>query len=152
MISKRSGGYWSVGITVTWSPQARTTNGQAFPGWKASLEFFDDGHADDDVAEGQVSTQGHLETRYFVTDVNIPSTPYRPGTTVNGLTAAIDVLLTDAERLGIDLMTWSDDRPFLYYRGDGEDPNHAPPQGWRETLNAEAARMGWRSYATTVDA
>lgn len=150
-IFKRSGGYWSAGITVIWSPRAKTVNGETHSGWKASLDFYDDGHAgDENAAAEQISTQGHLETRYFVTDADIPSTPHRPGGTASGLTTAIDVLLTDAERLGIDLMTWTDDRPFLYYRGDGEDPNFEPPQGWREALNREAGRMGWRSYATTM--
>lgn len=150
-IFKRSGGYWAAGITVTWSPRAMTTNGEAHSGWRASLDFYDDGHAgDDDAAAERISTQGHLVTRYFVTDVVTPRTSRRHEATISGLSAAIEALLTDAERLGIDFMTWTDDRPFLYYRGDGEDPNYEPPQGWRETLNREAGRMGWRSYAATT--
>ncbi|WP_275558466.1 hypothetical protein [Streptomyces sp. 5-6(2022)] len=131
MISK-SGCYWSTGITVAWSPRARTINGQAHPGWKASAE--------------KISTQGHLETRYFVTDTDIPSTPLRPGENLSGLTVAVDALITDAERLGIDFMSWSDQQPMLYYKGDGEDADYPAPEGWRDMLKAEAERIGWGTY------
>lgn len=145
MISK-SGHYWSTGITVTWSPRARTINGQAHPGWKASAAFLDDGFANDDVAAGKISTQGHLETRYFVTDTDIPSTHLRPGENLSGLTAAVDALITDAERLGIDFKIWSDQQPTLYYKGDGEDADYPAPEGWRDMLKVEAERIGWGTY------
>jgi hypothetical protein len=58
------------------------------------------------------------------------------------------VLRADAERLGIQ---WRD--PTVYYKGDGEDPEYPPPDGWRELLAAQAARLGWYSiYAGPVPA
>jgi hypothetical protein len=138
MISKTGGRYWSTGITVTWLPRAHTIDGEPFPGWNASLEFFDDGFMDDRVEQGEASTQGTLGTRYYVRDSK----------TVSGLTLAVDNLITDAERLGIEFR-WAEGKlPVLYYKGDGEDSNYAPPEGWRETLRAEAERLGWSTYAT----
>lgn len=128
MISK-SGRYWSTGITVA------QTNSR----WTASLEYCDDGFGDDDPDAGLVSTEGKLHTRYGVRD----------GDTRSGLTAAVDALVADAKRLGIDFIATSGtDAPFLYYKGDGEYEDFPPPDGWRETLAAEAQRIGFVSYNT----
>lgn len=136
MISK-SGRYWATGITVTFAPLAERINGEPYGGWHASLDYRDDGFVDNDPEIGQVSTEGTLVTRYPVRDSKVRS----------GLSIAIDTLIADAGRLGIDFITVGDTpAPFLYYRGDGEDPNHPSPDGWRDMLRAEADRIGWATY------
>lgn len=137
MISK-TGRYWSTGITVVWSERAHTINGVPHGGWRASLDFCDDGFVTNRTDDGHVSTEGALHTRYFIRDDGGE----------NGLTVAINSLIEDAARLDIDFQSWDAEAPMLYYKGDGEDPNSVPPPGWRETLRAEAERIGWRTYTT----
>jgi hypothetical protein len=131
MIQNTRTAYWSVGITVQWRERSGSNNGQPHGGWGASLEFLDDGFCNDDADTGRVSTQGTLNTRYFVAD----------GERASGLSAAVDALIADAQRLGIEFTNRS-----LYYKGDGEDPEFPPPDGWEAQLVAEAARIGWSSY------
>jgi hypothetical protein len=128
-------GYWSTGISVWYA-----YSGQGRHGWAAKVEYYDDGFCSDDADTGQVSTEGTLRTegelgtRYAV----------QQGEAADALTVVIDVIKADAERLGI---RWGVDRavpPSLYYRGDGEDENYPPPDGWRETLAAQSERIGWR--------
>lgn len=128
MISK-SGRYWSTGITVT-----------EYTGrWTASLDYCDDGLANDDADAGLVSTQGSPSTRYGVRD----------GDKRSGLSAAMDALIADAKKLGIEFIaTSATEAPFLYYKGDGEYEDFPPPDGWRALLAAEAERVGFMSYAT----
>lgn len=146
MILLKSTGYWSIGIQLTWTSRASYRNGTYRPGWQASLDFLDDGFCDDDANTGVISTQGSLQTRYFVADGAQPSGPEDSiARGASGLTAAISALLADATHMGI---TFND--PFLYYRGDGEDEDYPPPDGWEELLAAEAERIGWRTpYKTT---
>lgn len=68
----------------------------------------------------------------------------RDGSTANGLTVAVDTLLADAGRLGIELIGDPIHGPQLYYWGDGEAKDYPPPAGWREILAAEAERIGWQ--------
>lgn len=141
MIIKSSTGYWSTGITVQWHEHAgsRTVDGQrqSYSGWGAGVEYFDDGFCDDNPDEGQVSTQGRIATRYRVPD----------GDQVSGLSAAIDAVLADAQRLGI---TFRDDTggPSLYYAGDGEHDDKPAPEGWEVLLATESARIGWNPIYT----
>lgn len=115
--------YWSTGITVNRSDK----------GWGADAEFYDDGFCDDNADAAQISTQGKLNTRYYVAD----------GNEVTGLRAAIEAVKADAERLGIEFRGTVGDPPALYYKGDGEWSDYPPPDGWRDLLAAEAARLGW---------
>lgn len=125
--------YWSTGITLRYST-LRGSQGA----WAARVDYLDDGFASDDTDAGKISTEGGIRTRYFVED----------GTTTEALTAVIDTVKADAERLGI---VWRD-RPHLYYECDGEDPEWPAPDGWRTTLNAQAARLGWEPiYAPEED-
>jgi hypothetical protein len=119
-------GWWSTGVTARW---AYSGGGQY--GWAASLDYLDDGWCDDDPAAGRVSTQGRIGTRYAVKDI----------TDCNTLTVVLDVLIADAERLGIE---WRS--PTLYYEADGENASYPPPERWDEALRAQAARLGWRTY------
>lgn len=124
MISKSDNArYWSTGITVN----------RRDKGWGADAEFYDDGFCDDNADAGQVSTQGKLNTRYYVAD----------GNEVTGLRAAIDAVKADAERLGIEFRPVAEAPPSLYYKGDGEWADYPPPGGWRDMLVAEAERLGW---------
>lgn len=91
--------------------------------WSASLEFFDGGHCDEQ------STNGTLHTRYFVP-----------------LDLAIDTLMTDAKRIGIEFSCIEDLPPVLFYDGDGENTDYPPPEGWRAILRSQAERIGWRTY------
>lgn len=138
MISK-SGRYWSTGIAVRWMDDTyRNENDErVIPAWGGVAEFFDDGFADDDVNSGAISTQGELRTRYLVAE----------GQSASALSAVVDALRADAERLGIDFNAPAEG-PYLYYLGDGEHEEWPPPAGWRELMAAEAQRIGWRTPYT----
>jgi hypothetical protein len=128
--------YISTGITVSYREIAGRKDGKHCPGWGASLDFQDAGLAgDDDADTGAVSTEGTLYTRYAVVD----------GDTRTGLSAAVDALIADAARLGIEFRNAGGPTPYLYYKGDGEWEDYPPPEGWREILAAEAERIGWTS-------
>lgn len=131
MIQTTSTAYWSTGITVRYA-----YSGGGHYGWGASLQFLDDGFADDDADAGQVSTQGTLTTRYYVTD----------GEHVSGLSAAVDAMIADAERLGIKFSDVCG--PYLHYEDDSSE--FPPPDGWQALLDAEAARIGWKSYGADL--
>lgn len=141
MISN-SGRYWATGITVQWHAHSgsRQVDGQRVPhsGWSATVEYFDDGFVSDNTDAGSISTQGKIATRYAVRD----------GEHTSGLTAAIDTVLADAERLGIEFRDEADG-PYLYMHGDGEWKDVDYPDGWRAVLAAESARLGWNSIYTT---
>jgi hypothetical protein len=137
-VISKNGTYWSTGITVHWRERVTTRNGAPVSGWGASLDFFDDGFTNDNADQGEVATEGTLHTRYSVCD----------GDTTSGLSAAVDALLADAARLGIAFRVVVDDRPHLYYKGDGCSEDYPTPDGWRETLAREAARIGWQSAYT----
>ena len=94
MISS-TGRYRSTGITVTFVPIAERIHDQPYPGWHATLDYYDDGLVNNDPETARVSTNGTLYTRYPVRDSKIRS----------GLSIAIDTLLADATRLGIDFTT-----------------------------------------------
>ena len=123
MIGRR---YWSSGITVRYSEP------DAEPAWMGSLDFQDEGLANDIPAAGLVSTRGRLETRYFV--------PAIGGHRV-ALASVTDTLKRDAEGLGIEFRD-----PWVYADADGEDPSRPMPGGWRRLLREEADRLGWGSY------
>ena len=86
-------GYWATGIVVRYA-----YSGSGGYGWQARVEFRDDGFAGDAHA-GRVSTEGRLNTRYFVVDSEGGG----------GLTAAVDAVKADAHRLGI---AFERHRPF----------------------------------------
>jgi len=134
-VISKTGTYWATGITVSWRENSGGRGDVSHSGWGASLDFLDDGFTNDEPDQGLVSTQGTLCTRYFVRD----------GEKSSGLSAAVDAMLADAARLGIVFRAVVDDAPFLYYKGDGEDEDCPPPNGWREMLAREAARIGWQS-------
>lgn len=134
MISK-DGSYWATGITVHWRENASSRDGIPASVWGASLDFFDDGFTNDDAAEGEVSTEGSLRTRYHVRD----------GDTTSGLSAAIDALIADATRLGIVFRGVLGDSPDLYYETEDESDE------LREAIAREAARIGWSTpYAAAT--
>ena len=140
MIS-RTGTYWSPGITVHWRENATGRNGVPVPAWGASLNFFDDGFTNDDADEGEVSTEGSLRTRYHVRD----------GDTVSGLSAAVDALIADAARLGIEFRGVPGDSPDLCFETEDELVSGE----LRGNIAREAARIGWSTpyapAATTAE-
>jgi hypothetical protein len=119
-------GYWSTGIVVAYSDW----HGGA---WSAEVEYFDSGFCDDDAANGIISTQGKLNTRYAVRDGSEAT-----------LTAVIDVIKADAERLGITFRAGGG-APNVYYKGDGENGNYPPPPNWRGLIDAQSRRLGWQT-------
>ena len=121
-------GYWATGITVLWQ-----YSGSGDYGWSARVEYLDGGFCNDDADKGQVSTEGILHTRYAVRD----------GKTADALTVVIDTIKADAERLGVRWPAPGQSKPHVYYKGDGEDEDYPPPDGWRELVDAQAARLGW---------
>jgi hypothetical protein len=121
-------GYWSTGIIVEY----RYAGGGDY-GWEAEATYLDDGWAGDDIpGTTHLSTEGTLKTRYAIRDTEDGA---------SSLAAVIDVILADAERLGI---TWK--FPNLYYRDDGRNLEHEPPEGWRDMLAEQAQRLGWATY------
>ncbi|WP_330172932.1 hypothetical protein OG875_04635 [Streptomyces sp. NBC_01498] len=136
-----SGRYWSAGIAVTWVPASVLIGEGLYGGWHAVLTYYDDGFFDTDPETGQVSTWGTLRTRSPVRDAKIRS----------GLSIAVDALLADAQRLGIEFPADSGSGPQLGYEEDMDREYHPPPKGWRETLTAEAERIGFQSSATPTE-
>jgi FAD/FMN-containing dehydrogenase len=120
------GGYWATGVTVDHHPDY---------GWIATVEFHDDGFAE------QGSTEGILRTRYFCGDGVLVSDKV-----TDALTTQIDLVIADAERLGIAFGRYPELPPAVYYKGDGEDPDYPAPDGWRTLLNRQAARLGWHCH------
>jgi hypothetical protein len=133
--------YWSVGIVLKWHPEgARDHDGNKAPGWSGEVEYYDDGWAgDDDADAGKVSTEGVLRTRSVVAD----------GGQRTALAAITDTLIADASRLRIKFRD-HEHLPRLYVPGDGKWADTPLPDGWRELLAAEAARIGWKSYPTAT--
>lgn len=129
------GGYWSTGITVRWFPE-RPGHAEA---WGGHLDYLDDGFLNDEPAAARISTEGALHTRYPVEDQD----------GVNVLAVVLDVLIADAEKMGIAWRGPIDGAPMLYYQGDGEDPDWPPPDGYRELLREQAQRLGWATYGYT---
>ncbi len=123
-----SGKYWSTGITVAFMANSGRGPGDAvWSGWGASLDFHDDGFVNDAPDGSVVSTEGTLRTRYAV----------RGADTKDALYNAVEALIVDAARLGIEFK----DAATVYYRGDGEHAAYPPPDGWREMVNAVAASI-----------
>ncbi|RJL21100.1 hypothetical protein [Bailinhaonella thermotolerans] len=105
------GHWWASGISV-WHDGA---------GWRGRVQFNDEGwfvSPQPDLAAG--STEGTLRTRDAVGD----------GRDRSGLSAVLDLLRSDAERLGI---TWRN------------PAGQARPAGWRYLLNAQSVRLGWNA-------
>lgn len=142
MILERSTSYWSVGIILTWHPGgARDHDGTKTDGWTGEVEYYDDGWTGDDNPDaGKLCTEGTLRTRYVIAD----------GTSQTAIRAIVDTLIADASRLGIEFRTGDGDLPRLYVPGDGEWEDRPLPDGWRQLLAAEAARIGWATYSTNA--
>jgi hypothetical protein len=139
---KKSTTWWSTGITIRYLPDAIERHGRSYDGWSATAKFYDSGFVSDDTDTGSISTQGELGTRYFIRD----------GETVDGLTAAIDVILADAKK--IDIQWGQGCPPTLYYEGDGEDPEWPPPPNWKRIIRDQCTRLGWDCLYTddnTID-
>lgn len=124
-------GYWATGITVRYG-----YHGSGMYDWSAEVRFRDDGSAGDgDTDSAAVTTEGTLKTRYLVCEGTDPD--------IDALAVVIDAVKADAERLGITWSGWSG-LPTVYYQGDGDDEGYPPPDGWRDMVNAQAIRLGWR--------
>lgn len=87
--------------------------------WSATAEFFDDGFCQDE------STQGRINSRYFA-----------------NIETVLDNVKCDAEKLGI---IWKDKN--IYVEGDGEGDVELPSD-WREIIQRQAERIGFKSSYT----
>ena len=124
---ERSETWWYTGVVLT--PERIVGDGEVM--WSVVLKFLDDGFCDMD------STEGELRLRY-----QIPT---------QGLSAAIDTLLADAKRMGLAVVEPDLDAnsPTVYVKGDGEWSGIAYPDNWRDIVNGQAARLGWKpTYKT----
>jgi hypothetical protein len=119
MISS-SGRYWTTAINVSYDAYRET--------WAASIDFLDDGFANDDTDTGRISTEGSLRTRYHVS----------AGRQTPALTAAIDVIVADMERLGIEFQA----RNLFYDDRSGTFPE---PNNWKRLHDGQVTRLGWSS-------
>lgn len=125
-------GYWSTGISVAWLPGDGGRPGS----WAARAPFYDDGWiGDDSPDDGLVVTEGEVRSRYGVRD----------GLRAGGLTAVIDAVKADTERLGIHWRGPGGRGPAIYYEHDGQGPDGPPPAGWRQLLTAQSDRLGWEA-------
>ncbi|HLL69077.1 MAG TPA: hypothetical protein VK453_25680 [Micromonosporaceae bacterium] len=124
------GTYWVSAITATYDSHRDH--------WGARLGFYDDGFADDDPATGRISTEGTLGTRYYVANTNGAG---------SGLAVALDVLIADAERLGIKFGGVGGMPPCLFY--DDQDGTFPPPDDWDAIGAGQAKRLGLRSDRAT---
>lgn len=129
MIRTKSAGYWTTGITLRY----RGYRGNHPECWGGSLEFYDDGFVNDNLASGAVSTEGVLRTRYYVEHEN--------GETA--FAAVIDTLIADAASLGIQF-EGPHGKPMLSI--EVEDEGMELPEGWRHMLRAQADRIGWDCF------
>lgn len=111
---------YATGIILEYGPSA----GDKY-GWWATVEFQDFGHCDDRSIKGVISTQYGVE-----------------------ISLAIDTILTDVEKLGIKFIKSESITPALLYKDDSENKDYPPPEGWRQLLKAEAARIGFHTYDT----
>jgi len=107
--------YWATGISLKYGYAGSGRNG-----WVATINFLDSGFCEDKA------TEGRLHTRYFV-----------------DLETAIDTVLADADHLGIEVRGIRE-TPNLYVQGDGEDQSIELPSNWRELLQEQSDRLGWR--------
>lgn len=123
-------GYWATGITVHWCDRHGSN-------WGVSTSFYDDGFADDKPEVGRIATEGTLRTRYFIDDV--------PGK--SGLEAALDVLMADAARLGVQFRSAAG-RPDLYT--DAEDTSTLPAFV-QDEIAKQAERIGWQTLAKRTE-
>lgn len=129
MIGER---YWATGIEVDHHPDDRK--------WSARVDYYDGGFVgDDDPDAGRIVTEGHLHTRYSIRD----------GATVDALTAVIDAIKADAERLGIE---WRGEptgpHVFVAFEAAVENYPERYPAGWRELVDGHAGRLGWAPLYT----
>ena len=124
MIGER---YWSCGITLDY---------EGGDMWSASLDFYDDGWAEDSA------TQGVLKVRYFFT--------------LQKMSQELDALIADAKKLGIDFKVMKPMSPSLYVTGDGEHTERIYHPDWQRILAEQSARIGWVSayaeYAVNIPA
>ena len=131
--------YWATGISIRYG-----YSGEGRYGWAAEVAFYDNGFCDDDTDTGTISTQGTLATRYFVREGD--------GVDADGLAAAVDTVKADAERLGIRFRDDEALSPAVYYEEDGTGGQYPPPAGWRDLVNAQAVRLGWKPIYRTGEA
>jgi hypothetical protein len=89
-------------------------------GWAASMSLMDRGESD-------TLMDAELRTRYWHDS---------PG----ALTAIVDRLIQEAQALDV---LWLG--PTLSVLGDGHDPEVALPLNWRELVDEQSRRLGWRS-------
>lgn len=123
MIGER---YWTTGIVVGYM----YANGRHR--WSAALKFSDNGFMNDDPANGVVSTEGVLRTRYHLEGDDHVAT----------LAAAVSAVYTDAQRLGIHF-----DGRRLY--ADGADSYQVSGSCWldRAEVAAVIAQVAYTALA-----
>ena len=126
--------YRSTGITLRYG--IGVANG--LDGWAAEVKFHDDGFGSPDFARnaGQVSTEGELRTRYFVSD----------GDGREGAVAAAQAVRQDAARIGIKFVVDPiAGCPLLYlHRDNWASPDTERGSDQVETsIGAVALAIGW---------
>ncbi len=126
-------GYWATGIVVRYG-----YSGMDLYGWGAEVKFYDNDFCDDNTDTGTISTEGTLHTRYLVREGDGPD--------ADALSAAIDVVKRDADRLGVRFRTDGAAAATVYYQGDGEDEDWPLSDSRREMMNVQARRLGWEPF------
>jgi hypothetical protein len=92
-------------------------------GWVATVEFSTWEHATASCIEGSIGT------RYFDADLN----------------AIIDRAMAAAQSIGVAFRDASGLEPHIYVDGDGEDPNVTLPPNWRQLVDEQCKRLGWKT-------
>lgn len=105
--------YWATGIHLDHA---------GHDAWTAGIKFLDDGFCQ------SASTEGELHLRYMI--------PHKE------LDAMIDVLIADAERLGIEWNT-PNSTPMVYIPQDGEDESRDDNEKMLQEAVRQSERLGW---------
>lgn len=96
--------------------------GEGCYGWTATLLWQDDKFLKSGAVEGEI------RTRYFECTI----------------TEAIDYVVEVAKQFNLLFV----DNFSLFYCNDGENLKDHPPDNWRQTLQEEAQKRGWKTYSS----
>lgn len=113
------GRLWTTGIMLKWG----YGGGSVGYGWWAQIDILDDGFCDDGSVRGQMTTS------YASSDIDFQ----------------LKTIIELARHMNVEFRELDGRKPSLYIKGDGEDENHPPPDGWKKTLKDAAEKIEFQS-------
>ena len=107
-------------------------------------------HAVDGINKAEIDEMGtmwmavaEVQDQYFA-DGKAVSLELKSRYWREDIAEAIDNVLEVAKQIGVEWGSSAQDKPHIYYYGDGEDPDNLPPQGWKYALKEQCDRIGWK--------